>query len=68
MDGVVKMLFGAICPYTEKPCEDFQRSCYECHIEQEEQEFCKMRANRLILKKMRKEKMQKNEILQHKED
>lgn len=34
-----KELFNGKCPYTDKPCENW--NCNECKIEQEEREYLK---------------------------
>ena len=38
---VNKTYFNGRCPYTDKPCEDW--NCYECKVEQEEREYLKER-------------------------
>jgi len=36
---VNKTFFNGKCPYTDKPCEDW--NCNECKVEQEEREYLK---------------------------
>lgn len=39
MSDYDRLLFGGKCPYTDKPCDDW--NCENCEVEQQEREYMK---------------------------